>query len=156
MGVLTRHSEKLGSSAQTGSYLILVYASRVFIREREEEPVYPSIIIRVRAHVYAAYTRGRGFAGSSNGVKNSRPLKQKAGGEVTAWIFLPTVKDPHSSVWWPLLNARMQWLGYQPRLYMRFREKLCFSFYLTYHAERSGRKRVQNYRLWQICIVVVS
>ncbi|EGI66963.1 hypothetical protein G5I_04479 [Acromyrmex echinatior] len=56
-------------------YLMLAYASRVFIREkRENQPVYirpPSIITRARA-------RGlRGFAGS-NGVKNSRPLKQKA------------------------------------------------------------------------------
>ncbi|KYN04912.1 hypothetical protein ALC62_04297 [Cyphomyrmex costatus] len=38
----------------------------------------PSIITRARA-------RGlRGFAGLSNGVKNSRPLKQKADCEVTA------------------------------------------------------------------------
>ena len=98
-------------------YLMLAYASRVFIREkREKQPVYiyPSSII-TRARAWGL----RGFAGSSNGVKNSRPLKQKADGKVTAWIFLPTMKGPHSSVWWPLLNARMQWLGYQPRTFSR-------------------------------------
>jgi len=89
----------------------------------------PRLLLNARIHfkgfykrekertAYHHHSRANARAGSSNGVKNSRPLKQKAGGKVTAWIFLPTVKDPHSSVWWPLLNARIQWLGYQPHAF---------------------------------------